>query len=190
MAFLSGKNNNFKFDFPKVFVPKEIEDKYSPILNRIPGNMCTTVVDFLNYSIKSVELEVNPAEYDPIEQTDRGTPYGRLYRSGMFPDFLWKKSMTITFQLDSAYIIWAILTEIFMYYYCAEPDPKYIPATPGMEILDCYNRSLYRITFDDLLFTGVSGLEFDFSSNEVDQKIVTTNWRANKVNVVLEPARV
>ena len=67
---------------------------------------------------------------------------------------------------------------------------KYIPACPGMEILDCYNKVLYRITFDDLLFTGVSGLEFDFSSNEVDQKIVTTTWRANKVNVVLEPSRV
>ena len=74
MAFLSGKNNNFKFSFPKPFVPKEIEDKYSPILNMIPGNMCTTVVDFLNYSIKSVELEVNPVEYEPIEQVDRGTP--------------------------------------------------------------------------------------------------------------------
>ena len=190
MAFLSGKFNNFKFSFPKPFVIKEIEDKYSPILNRIPGNMCTTVVDFLNYSIKSVELEVNPVEYEPIEQVDRGTPYGRLHRSDFFPDFLWKKSMTIIFQLDSAYIIWAILTDLFMYYYCAEPDPKYIPACPGMEILDCYNHSLYRITFDDLLFTGVSGLEFDFSSNDVDQKIVTTNWRANKVNVVLEPARV
>ena len=59
MAFLSGKNNNFKFNFPKVFMPQEIEDKYSPVLNRIPGNMCTTVLDFINYSIMSVELEVN-----------------------------------------------------------------------------------------------------------------------------------
>ena len=33
MAFLSGKNNNFKFNFPKTFVPDEIEKKYSPILN-------------------------------------------------------------------------------------------------------------------------------------------------------------
>ena len=63
MAFLSGKNNNFKFNFPKTFVPDEIDKKYSPILNRIPGNMCTTIVNFLNYSIKSVELEVNPVEY-------------------------------------------------------------------------------------------------------------------------------
>ena len=184
MAFLSGKNNNFRFAFPKLFVPDEIEEKYVPIINRIPGNMCTTVVDFINYSIKSVELEVNPAEYEPIEQVDRATPYGRISRSDFFPDFLWKKSMTISFQLDSTYVIWSIMVDLFMYYYCI--NDKYIPACPGMEILDCYNKVLYRITFDDLLFTGVSGLEFDFSSNEVDQKIITTNWRANKVNVVLD----
>ena len=94
MAFLSGKNNNFKFSFPKPFVPKEIEDKYSPILNRIPGNMCDTVVDFLNMSIQSVELEVNPAEYEPIEQMDRATPYGRLYTSALFPAFSWTKTIT------------------------------------------------------------------------------------------------
>ena len=190
MAFLSGKNNNFKFSFPKVFVPQEIEDKFQPILNRIPGNMCTTVIDFINYSIMSVSLEVNPAEYEPIEQTDSGTPYGRLTRPGLYPDLLWKKQMTITFQLDSAYIIWHILTDLFMYYYCAEPNPRYIPASPGMEILDCYNKSLYRITFEKLLFTGVSGLEFDFSSNDVDQKNITTTWRANKVNILLEPSHI
>ena len=190
MAFLSGKNNNFKFAFPKVFVPEAIEKKYSPILNRIPGNMCNTVIDFINYSIKSVELEVNPAEYEPIRQLDRGTPQGRHYRSDFYPDFLWNKRMTITFQLDSAYIIWAILTELFLYYYCAEPNPKYIPAVPGMEVLDVYDKVIYRITFTNLLYTGVSGLEFDFSSTEVDQKIITTTWLANKVDVVLEPSHI
>lgn len=188
MAFLSGKNNNFRFKFPKVFIPEDLEKKYSPILNRIPGNMCTTVIDFLNYSIKSVDLQVNPAEYEPITQTDRGTPYGRMSRSDTYPDFLWRKDMTITFQLDSAYMIWCILTELFLHYYCDTQD-KYIPAAPGMEILDAYDKVLYRITFDNLLYTGVSGLEFDFSSNEIDQKIVTTNWKANKVNIKLEPSQ-
>ena len=48
MAFLSGKNNNFRFAFSKPFIPQEIEDKYSPVLNRIPGNMCENVLDFVN----------------------------------------------------------------------------------------------------------------------------------------------
>lgn len=188
MAFLSGKNNNFRFHFPKVFVPDDIEEKYNPILKRMPGIMCENVIDFVNMQIKSVELQVNPQEYEPIIQVDSGTPYGRASRSDAYPDFLWRKEMTITFELDHAYIIWCIMCDLFMYYY--QRKEKYIPKPPGMEILDCNHKVLYRITFSDLLFTGVSGLEFDFSSNTIDQKILTTRWLANKINFDLEPSRV
>lgn len=187
MSFLSGKNNNFRFHFPKIFVPDEFEEKYQPLLKRIPGCMCENVVDFINYSIRSVELEISPQQ-EVIEQVDRGTPYTRVSRSDAYPDFLWNRDMTITFQLDSMYLIWFILCELFIYYYCVKP--KYLPKSPGMEILDMYDKVLYRITFEDLLFLSVSSLEFDFSSNEIDQKIIQTTWRANKVNVVLEPSKV
>ena len=190
MAFLSGKNNNFKFAFPKGFVPKEIEDKYTPILNRIPGNMCTTVIDFINYSIQSIELEINPNEYEPIEQIDRGTPYGRKHRSDTYPDLLFVKTMSIVFQLDTSYIIWSVLTDLFIYYYCAPPEEKYISTGPGMEILDCYHKVLYRIKFINLLYTGVSGLEFNFSSNDVEQKTITTQWLANKIDIEFEPSHI
>lgn len=188
MAFLSGKNNNFRFKFPKVFVPEEIEEKYKPILKRIPGIMCESVIDFINLQIKSVELQVNPQTYEPILQVDSGTPYGRVSRSDAYPDYLWRKEMTITFQLDHSYIIWSMMCELFMYYY--QIKDKYLPKPPGMEILDCNNKVLYRITFTDLLFTGVSGLEFDFSSNTIDQKIMSTTWIANKINIDLVPSRV
>lgn len=188
MPFISGKNNNFRFHFPKVFVPEEMEQKYMPLLKRIPGCMCETVIDFINYSIKSVELQVSPNQYEPIEQTDRGTPYKRSYRSDAHPDFLYTKDMTITFQLDSMYLCWFILCDVFMYYYCLK-DP-YLPKTPGMEILDMYDKVVYRITFDHLLFTGVTGLEFDFSSNEIDQKTFQTTWRANKVDLDIIPSKV
>ena len=76
MAFLSGKNNNFRFAFSKPFIPQEIEDKYSPVLNRIPGNMCETVLDFLNYSIlPSIEptflkLDFTESKKEITEQED------------------------------------------------------------------------------------------------------------------------
>ena len=44
----------FDVNNPKKKHPFKIEKKYSPILNRIPGNMCTTVIDFINYSIKGI----------------------------------------------------------------------------------------------------------------------------------------
>ena len=188
MVFLSGKNNNFRFHFPKIFVTDEIEEKYRPILKRVPGIMCDSVIAFINLQIKSIELQVNPETYQPIEQKDSGTPYGRISRSDAYPDYLWKKEMTITFQLDQAYLIWNIMCELFIYYY--QIKDKYLPKPPGMEVLDCNNKVLYRITFIDLLFTGVSGLEFDFSSNSIDQKTITTTWSANKINFDLIPSRV
>ena len=189
MAFLSGKNNNFKFAFSKPFVPQEIEDKYSPVLNRIPGNMCDNVLDFLNYSIKSVNLQVSPNGYEAIMQRDRGTPFERIRRSNAYPDALFNKDMTITFQLDQAYIIWSILTDLFIYYYCSDED-KFIPPFPGMEILDCYNKIMYRIDFNNVLFTSVSGLEFDFSSDSVEQKTIETTWKVSKIDINFEPSRI
>ena len=188
MAFLSGKNNNFRFRFPKVFVPDAIEEKYRPFLQRIPGCMCESVIDFINYSIKNVEIQVSPNAYEPIEQIDRGTPYGRKYRSDAYPDMIFNKEMNISFQLDSAYLIWAILAELYLLYYCSED--AYLPSTPGFEILDCYGKVMYRITFDRLLFTSVSGLEFDFSSNTIEQKVINTTFMANRVDIKFEPDRI
>lgn len=185
--FLSGQNNNFRFHFPVVFVPDEIEKKYSPLLKRIPGCMCETIIDFINYSIKSVELDVGRSQ-ELIEQVDRGTPQGRSSRSDAVPDMLWQRDMTITFQLDSMYLIWFILGELYMYYYCKKD--KYLPKPPGVEILDMYHTVVYRVEFTDLIFQSVSGLEFNFSENTVDQKMLTTTWRANKVTVTLEPSKV
>lgn len=184
---LSGKYNNFRFHFPKVFVPDDIEEKYSPLLKRIPGCMCETVIDFINYSIKSIELNVGMSQ-ELIEQTDRGTPYTRASRSDAFPDMLWQRDMTITFQLDSMYLIWFILSEIYMYYYCVKD--KYLPKPPGMEILDMYDKVLYRVEFTDLIFQSLSGMEFNFSENTVDQKMITTTWRSNKVTATIEPSKV
>ena len=186
MAFLSGKNNNFRFNFAKTFIPQEIEDKYSPILNRIPGNMCENVLDFINYSIKSVVLQVSPNTYEVIQQRDRGTPYERMRRSSAYPDMLFNKEMTITFQLDQAYIIWSILSDVFMYYYCSSEN-KFIPPFPGMQILDCYNKIMYRIDFIDVLFTSLSGLQFDFSSDTIEQKTIETTWKASRVVINFEP---
>ena len=189
MAFLSGKNNNFRFAFSKPFIPQEIEDKYSPVLNRIPGNMCENVLDFLNYSIKSVNLQVSPNAYETIMQRDRGTPFERIKRSNAYPDTLFNKDMTIIFQLDQAYIIWSILTDLFIYYYCSDEE-RFIPPFPGMEILDCYNKIMYRIDLENVLFTSVSGLEFDFSSDSVDQKTIETTWKVSKININFKPSRI
>ena len=46
---LSARNNQFKFEFPRNFIPKEIADKYKPYLNRMPGSMIKEPIDYFNY---------------------------------------------------------------------------------------------------------------------------------------------
>jgi len=53
---LSARNNQFKFEFPRNFIPKEISDKYKPYLNRMPGAMIKEPIDYFNYGIQSMNL--------------------------------------------------------------------------------------------------------------------------------------
>lgn len=183
---LSGRDDNFRFRFPKTFVPEEIEKKYSVLINRIPGCPMKTVIDFINFSMKSVEMDVGMKQ-EQIEQIDRGTPYGRISRSDAIPDMLWAREINIIFQLDALYLIWFIMSELYLYYYCCKD--KYIPKPPGMEILDVYDKVIYRVEFTDMIFKGLSGLTFDMSNNTIEQKIITTNFAANKVTINLEPSK-
>ena len=49
---LSARNNQFKFDFPRTFIPKEIAKKYKPFLTRIPGGLIKEPIDYWNYGIQ------------------------------------------------------------------------------------------------------------------------------------------
>ena len=100
---------------------------------------------------------------------------------------LWAREINIIFQLDGLYLIWFIMSELYLYYYCCKD--KYIPKPPGMEILDVYDKVVYRVEFTDMIFKGLSGLTFDMSNNTIEQKIITTNFAANKITINLEPSK-
>ena len=53
---LSAKNNQFRFEFPRTFIPSEIVDKYKPFIQKMPGNMISEPIDFFNYGIQSLNI--------------------------------------------------------------------------------------------------------------------------------------
>ena len=65
---LSARNNQFKFDFPRNFIPKEIAEKYKPFLTRIPGGLIKEPIDYWNYGIQSLNLP-GPS-FDAVTQVD------------------------------------------------------------------------------------------------------------------------
>ena len=74
---LNSRNNLFNFKFPRKFIPEEVAAKYKKYLNRVPGNLITEPIDFINYSIQGIG--VPGLSFDPIEQAsnDGTTTYHR-----------------------------------------------------------------------------------------------------------------
>ena len=55
MLSLSPRYDLIRFHLPKTFLPKDIEEKYTAILNKDAYTM-TTAIDYLNESIQSVTM--------------------------------------------------------------------------------------------------------------------------------------
>lgn len=199
--FVSGVYSNFKFEFPKVLIPKEIEDKYIPYLERLPGNMITRVIDFLNYSIQSINLQINPQNYTPnlqksvgwinphLTRDTSGVPKGIKEPGVRYDDSApydlqnnFVKEMTITFQLDSSYLIYFLLFDIWTYYN-SKFEEKYLPQSPGFEIIDGYGQLLYSINLEKMLMTSLSNLEFNYADTSVDMKTIEANFVCQSISI-------
>lgn len=184
MAFVAGSFNQFQFRFSKEFIPEEIKQKYDRVLKYV-GTTIKDTLTFLNYSIQSIQLDATSASYDPITQIDTHTKWGRQSRSDLTPNALFNKTFTITFKLDSSFLSYFLLKDLFDYYYDFSNKEKFIPQLPGLQIIDAYGNILYRVNFHNVLFTGISGLEFNFTDTTIDTKTFTTNFSANRINMEL-----
>lgn len=56
MLSLSPRADLFSFKFPKDFLPKEINDKYTNLLNKKDKSVIRNAIDYLNESIQSVSF--------------------------------------------------------------------------------------------------------------------------------------
>ena len=107
---LSARNNQFKFEFPRNFIPKEISDKYKPYLNRMPGAMIKEPIDYFNYGIQSMNLP-GPS-FDPVTQNDfPGNT--RRFRTSLPKQELFDKELTVTMQAFDGWVNYWMAIEVF-----------------------------------------------------------------------------
>lgn len=179
---LPARNNQFEFFFGKTIVPQEIEEKYVPYLNRIPGGTIDRCIDFINYGIQGFNL--SGVRFDPVVQTDRQTPYGRIYRTPLSPEALVGKDITVINQLYDGYMNYFIWKDLFYTYYC-DTEEIYMPGVPFVRIFDGQGYETMCVEFKNVLFTGIDDLDFNFSSNTIDMKTFNCYFRAQEVEIKL-----
>jgi len=179
---LNARDNLFQFGFPRTFIPKEISDKYKKYLNRLPGNVIEEPIDFINYTIQSINFP--GMGYDPIEQSQFP---GRkiLFRDAKPIQELFQKEMTVTFQLVDGYINYWMLLETLTYYYNFSTEQPYV-ADLNLRILDSEGNSIVTATMHKTLIKSISDLQMSFASNVAEFKTFDLSIAYNDLEIRIE----
>ena len=179
---LSAKNNQFRFEFPRTFIPSEIVDKYKPFIQKMPGNMISEPIDFFNYGIQS--LNIPGPSFDPVSQNDN-PGLTRSYRGSFPSQELYDKNLTITFQAFDGWVNYWMAIDLFQYYYSTQTKPQFVPEGVGVELLDLEGFSWVNVKFKEMLLTGISALDLNFSSNTVEFQTFTLDFVYNYLDINL-----
>lgn len=181
---LQNRNDLFKVELPKIFIPDEIKKRYEPYIFKMPTAI-TDISDLVNYSIQSISLP--NFNYQPVEQvkpgftdTSRGTV--RKFRQSISEEMLIDRNFTITFQLLDGNVNYWIMLETFFHYYAFETKNPYTFDIP-IRIFDAEGFSLYSSIFKDCLFTGLN--EFTMSYSEITPEFRTfeCNFSFNQIQI-------
>ena len=179
---LNSRNNLFNFRFPRTFIPKEVVDKYHKYLNRMPGNIITEPIDFINYSIQGVQLP--GISFDPIQQSPNDGTI--TYHRGAIPiQNTIERQFTVEMQLLDGYINYWIMQDTLLYYYSRAKKEPFINDLK-LQILDAEGIHIMSAVFEKPILNSISELELNMSSNIADFNTFSLNFFYNKFNIILE----
>ena len=181
---ISARNNQFLFNFPRNFIPKEISDKYKPYLNRMPGNMITEPIDFLNYGIQSLNLP-GPTQ-EEVEQ--KPFPGNAQKWRGALPLSTTNEPMevTITMQAFDGYVNYWMAREIFQHYYVLDGKTPFVPEGVGIQIMDSQGNIFVTAKMKRMIFKSLSALDLNFSSNTVEFQTFDMTFVYNDLDIVVD----
>lgn len=183
--FLTARNNQFKFEFPRIFIPTDIANKYRPYINRMPGSMIKEPIDLFNYTIQSINLP-GPS-FTPVQQNDFPGLTRNFKASNPFQEN-YDKTLTVTCKAIDGYVNYWMCVEIFNYYYALGGNKNlYLPTPVGVQMIDSEGNVIVTAQLDQLIFNGIGSLDLNFSSNTVEFQTFDLNFTYNildiKVNI-------
>ena len=179
---LNSRNNLFNFKLPRTFIPKEVADKYKKYLNRIPGNLITEPIDFVNYSIQGINLP--GLNFDPISQNNNdGTT--RYFRGAIPIQNVIDRTFTIKMQLLDGFINYWIMQDTLLYYYSKTVKQPYTDDLK-LQIMDAEGIHLVSAVFEKPILHQISEIDLNMSANVAEFDTFELSFTYNKFNIQLE----
>ena len=179
---LNSRNNLFNFKFPRKFIPEVIAAKYRPYLNRMPGNIISEPIDFINYAIQGVK--VPGISFDPIEQSfnDGTTSY---MRANIPIQNTVERQFEVEMQLLDGYINYWILQDTLLYYYSKGVKTPFVDDL-RLQILDAEGIHVMSAFFGKPVINSISEIDLNMSANIAEFNTFTLNFYYNKFSIQLE----
>jgi len=178
--FITARNSQFKFNFPRTFIPKNISEKYKPYINRMPGSMIKEPIDLFNYGIQSLSLP-GPS-FDPIQQNDF-PGNARRFRTSLPNQELFDKTMTVTIKALDGYVNYWMAIELFDHYYNLSGKEPFLPEGVGIQMIDAEGNTYVTAKIQQMILSSVSSLELNFSSNTIEFQTFDLTFSYNLLDI-------
>lgn len=175
---LNSQSNQFIFNLPSDFIPKEVIDTYKPILEK-NFVQYDNVIDYLNSTIKSISFP--GISIDTPEQSLTRGKKRSYYPSKNVQDIYTTHELPVTFaSVDSDLNYW-MMSEILIKHYL---DVYNMYINPFMlDVVDIHRDVIYTIKFNEIIGLSISDLNFDYSQQKVNQKEFTVTFKFNFIDI-------
>lgn len=194
MLSLSPRWDLFRFNLPKDFLPKEVEEKYTKILNENAG-VLTSPIEYLNESIQTVSIPgISEVNIQQPQHSNNGIARSNInkkinvepktditYVSSSNPLDNIEKTIRVGFRMNQGLYNYFMIYETIFYKICKpfdyNPDPIFY-----IELLDENGVIRSRIKFFDVHIDGIEGLSFDYSKMVRESQSFEVTFKFNNID--------
>ena len=184
---LSSQSSQFIFNLPSDFLPPEIIQTYTPILEK-NWVQYENIIDYINSTIKSVNFPGISIEM-PQQILVRGKE--RQFKpSKNVQDIITTRDLTVTFRsVDSDLNYWLIF-DILNKHYLDVENAFIKPFT--ITCVDIHRDAIYVIKFYEIILKSLQDNTFNYSQQKVSAKDFTMTFHFNfyDIEFLLDKSKV
>lgn len=197
MLSLKGRQDNWRLLFDKDFIPDEITEKYTKVLN-MRKSFITQPVDFINETIQKVQVLGFSNATFAQQQTTRNTPTRNAdriaennfqgsyddvqYRAVTSPISIIDKTLNVQFRMSQGYLNYFILFESFFYKYCRDTDNGQLDTHFNIDIYNEFGEIYARIVLCKPVIDAMDMLDLDFTQPVAQSQTFQVTFKYSNID--------
>ena len=171
---LSSQGSQFVFNLPQDFIPQEILNSYTPLLEK-NWVQYENVLDYLNSTIKSINLP--GISFDTPQQMLVRGKVRKFKPATNVQDILTTHEATVNFRsVDSDLNYWILFDIIIKHY--LNTDTNFLNPF-SISVVDIHRDAIYTINLKEIIIKSFSDLQFDYSQQKINSKEFTMTLHFN-----------